>query len=211
MESRDGRVWTGFSELISGLDGLDALIFAQDNLPKLVSSTDGMKLSKETSELLKHRISEVLPKRLENIELGIKEFDFEKVAEITMRDSNQFHAICLDTYPPLFYLNDISKIIIAAVNRYKEFYQQIKIAYTFDAGANAVLIIRDENTMNEFAVVLQSIFNIEPLNFVIPEDSNVSINVNDLITASNIYINSSLSIISTKIGQGTSVIDSLTD
>jgi hypothetical protein len=29
-----------------------------------------------------------------------------------VQDSNQFHAVCLDTYPPIFYLNDTSKKII---------------------------------------------------------------------------------------------------
>ena len=33
--------------------------------------------------------------------------DFETFGQLTMADSNQFHATCLDTYPPIFYLNDI--------------------------------------------------------------------------------------------------------
>ena len=28
--------------------------------------------------------------------------------QLTMADSNQFHATCLDTYPPIFYMNDTS-------------------------------------------------------------------------------------------------------
>ncbi len=31
---------------------------------------------------------------------------------IIIQDSNQFHAICLDTYPPIFYLNQFSKQVI---------------------------------------------------------------------------------------------------
>jgi len=40
--------------------------------------------------------------------------------EITIRDSNQFHAICLDTYPPIFYLNDFSKTIISIITKLNE-------------------------------------------------------------------------------------------
>jgi diphosphomevalonate decarboxylase len=29
-----------------------------------------------------------------------------------LQDSNSFHSTCLDTYPPIFYLNDTSKTII---------------------------------------------------------------------------------------------------
>lgn len=35
---------------------------------------------------------------------------------VSMQDSNQFHACCLDTYPPVFYMNDVSKRIIAMVH-----------------------------------------------------------------------------------------------
>jgi len=34
----------------------------------------------------------------------------------TPQDSNQFHATCLDTYPPIFYMNDVSKRIIGLVH-----------------------------------------------------------------------------------------------
>ena len=60
-----------------------------------------------------------------------------------MKDSNQFHAVCLDTYPPIFYLNDVSKSIISLVTAYnQEFSNSADVAYTFDAGPNAVLFMR---------------------------------------------------------------------
>ena len=32
-----------------------------------------------------------------------------------MKESNQLHALCLDTKPPLFYMNDQTKAIISQV------------------------------------------------------------------------------------------------
>ena len=32
-----------------------------------------------------------------------------------MMDSNSFHATCLDTFPPIFYLNDVSRAVIRVV------------------------------------------------------------------------------------------------
>ncbi len=57
-----------------------------------------------------------------------------------MQDSNQFHAICLDTYPPIFYLNDTSRRVIQLISRYNELHPRLRAAYTFDAGPNAVII-----------------------------------------------------------------------
>ena len=34
-----------------------------------------------------------------------------------MKDSNNFHAICQDTFPPIFYLNEFSKDIIGIVHK----------------------------------------------------------------------------------------------
>jgi diphosphomevalonate decarboxylase len=64
---------------------------------------------------------------------------FESFAQITMQDSNSFHATCLDTYPPIFYMNDVSRAAIRAVEAINSSQGRIVAAYTFDAGPNAVV------------------------------------------------------------------------
>jgi diphosphomevalonate decarboxylase len=77
-----------------------------------------MRTSVETSELLKYRADVIAPRRCEEMTEAIVERDFTKFAELTMRESNQFHAVCLDTYPPIFYLNAVSHAIIEMVHTY---------------------------------------------------------------------------------------------
>lgn len=42
------------------------------------------------------------------MEEAIKNRDFPAFAALTCADSNQFHAVALDTCPPIFYMNDTS-------------------------------------------------------------------------------------------------------
>lgn len=37
-----------------------------------------------------------------------------------MKDSNQFHAVCLDTYPPCVYMTDVSHRIAAIIHGYNK-------------------------------------------------------------------------------------------
>lgn len=60
----------------------------------------------------------MVPERLALMVQHIRERDFEGFGQLTMQDSNQFHATCLDTFPPIFYLNDISRHIIALAHRF---------------------------------------------------------------------------------------------
>lgn len=129
---------------------MEALILVVSDAKKDVGSTEGMQETVQTSELLKHRISSVVPERMNLIEKAIKEKDFDSFAEITMADSNQFHAVCLDTYPPIFYLNDISRGIIRLITAFNKLFldgnsKGYKVAYTFDAGPNAVLYMPRKN------------------------------------------------------------------
>lgn len=106
---------------------------------KGVSSTTGMQETVKTSSLFTTRAAEVVPKRMREMEQAILARDFETFARVTMRESNSFHATCLDTDPPIFYLNDVSRAAIRAVEAINQQAGRIVAAYTFDAGPNCVV------------------------------------------------------------------------
>lgn len=93
-----------------------------------------MVLRDSLSALFQFRAEHVVPKRMSLMEDAIRARDFPSFAEITMQDSNQFHATCLDTYPPIFYMNDVSRQIVALVHAYNNLHGQTLVAYTYDAG-----------------------------------------------------------------------------
>ena len=133
---------------------LRAIIMVVSHLKKDTSSTAGMSTSVATSELLKHRIKDVVPKRMMEIEEAFLEKDFEVFGKLTMADSNQFHAVCQDTYPPIFYMNDVSRSIVRIVHAYNAWAKEIRAAYTFDAGPNAVLYTLDKYAIEIGALML---------------------------------------------------------
>ncbi|XP_047436543.1 diphosphomevalonate decarboxylase [Mugil cephalus] len=124
---------------------------------KPVGSTSGMQTSVQTSCLLKHRAESVVPGRMNEMIAAVRRKDFPAFAELTMKDSNQFHATCLDTYPPIFYLNSVSQQVINLVHRYNRHYGETRVAYTFDAGPNAVIFTLKQH-VPEFVRVVQHFF-----------------------------------------------------
>lgn len=82
---------------------------------------------------------------MKDMEAAIQAKDFETFGRLTIQDSNQFHAICLDTFPPIFYMNDASKAIVNVLTRYNSYAGEIKAAYTFDAGPNACVYCRQSD------------------------------------------------------------------
>lgn len=107
--------------------------------------TTGMQSTVATSDLFQYRIKEVVPKRFEDMKKAIQDRDFEVFGDLTMKDSNSFHAVCLDSVPPIFYLNDTSKKIIKLIHKLNEQEGKIVAAYTFDAGPNAVVYYEEQN------------------------------------------------------------------
>lgn len=124
---------------------IKAAILVVSDIKKDVPSTSGMQLTVQTSDLFQYRIKEVVPKRYTEMSKAILDKNFEKFAELTMKDSNSFHSVCLDSYPPIFYLNDTSKRIIKLINLLNESAGKIIAAYTFDAGPNAVIYYEEKN------------------------------------------------------------------
>lgn len=124
--------------------GMKALILVVSAGRKLVPSTAGMQLTVATSPLFQHRVSSVVPGHMAAMEQAIRDRDFAQFAEVTMRDSNSFHATCLDTYPPISYLNEYSKAAMRAVQLVNEGAGRTVAAYTFDAGANPVIYYPEE-------------------------------------------------------------------
>ncbi|KAM6353015.1 diphosphomevalonate decarboxylase isoform 2-T2 [Alca torda] len=136
---------------------LRVLVLVVSGEKKQVGSTAGMQTSVDTSPLLKHRAEAVVPERLALMMRHIRERDFEGFGQLTMKDSNQFHATCLDTFPPIFYLNDLSRQIIALAHRFNAHHGRTKVAYTFDAGPNAVIFTLAD-TVAEFVEVVRRSF-----------------------------------------------------
>lgn len=122
-------------------DDLVALILVVSDAQKDIGSSVGMQETVRTSPLLQARINAV-PQNMNAMKEAIAAKDFDKFAELTMRDSNQFHAVCLDTFPPISYMNDISRKIVQVITRYNAVFlkdgpngkQGYRCAYTFDAG-----------------------------------------------------------------------------
>lgn len=133
-----------------------ALICVVSGKKKDVPSTAGMQLTVKESSLFPTRAEHIVKERMHEMHDAIKQRNFAKFAEVTMRDSNQFHAVCLDTWPPIFYLNDTSRAIIRLVERLNSVKGTTIAAYTFDAGPNAVIYFEEQNerqivdTLREF-------------------------------------------------------------
>lgn len=124
---------------------IKAAILVVSDDKKDTPSTSGMQTTVKTSDLFQHRITEVVPKRFEQMKKSIVDKNFAEFADLTMKDSNSFHAVCLDSTPPIFYLNDTSKKIIKLVHQLNETEKETIAAYTFDAGPNAVIYYEEKN------------------------------------------------------------------
>ncbi|KAI0319170.1 Diphosphomevalonate decarboxylase [Amylostereum chailletii] len=145
---------------------IHALICVVSDDKKGTSSTSGMQRTVETSPLLQHRIKHVVPARMNAIKKAILDKDFDSFARITMQDSNQFHAVALDTDPPIFYMNDVSRSIIALITEYNRVSVanggKIKAAYTYDAGPNAVIYAPKENLKEIVELIVKYFPQAEP-------------------------------------------------
>lgn len=138
--------------------GMRVLICVASDSQKKTSSSVGMRNSVSTSELLKYRAEYSVPIRTDTIVKAIEERDFQTFADITIRDSNQFHAICQDTYPPCVYMNPTSHSVSSLVHQINDFFGEKVACYTFDAGPNACIFLL-EKYVGLVASLLQTLYS----------------------------------------------------
>jgi diphosphomevalonate decarboxylase len=149
-----------------------AAILVVSAAKKGVSSTAGMQSTVAMSELFKHRAENVVPERMERMKNAILKKDFTTFVDLTMKDSNQFHAVCLDTSPPIFYLNDTSRGIIRLVEELNRVAGKDVAAYTFDAGPNAVIYYLKENENWVMAMLKTCFEGVHGLDSIAPSEQN---------------------------------------
>eukprot|EP01083_Nonionella_stella_P147449 465209_1 len=185
------------------------IILVVNQNTKHVSSTKGQELSVKTSKLLEFRSSQVVEPRMKEMERYIMDRDFTGFANLTMKDSNQLHAICCDTFPPIFYLDDTSKQIISLCHELNA--SGMKVAYSFDAGPNACLFLLDTHIPAVMSAIRNQLFH----GSYIPSDMvtdplNLLKDLNDTKSGKKMKIDSSAHhikrIIATKVGRGAEIL-----
>ena len=137
---------------------LRVVVLVANAREKETPSADGMGRSVTTSPFLTFRASDVAEPRIAALRDAFRTKNFDTFAEICTRDSNSFHAVCLDTHPPIFYLDNTSRAVITAVHAFNKFHNEIRIAYTFDAGPNAVLFCKTPRAADEFSALAVTLF-----------------------------------------------------
>ncbi len=81
---------------------------------KKVGSTEGMILTAQTSENLVWRVKS-FKKRVYRLMQSMNSMDYKAFFEFIIKDSNNCHSLFLDTYPPLFYMNEDSRKAVGVV------------------------------------------------------------------------------------------------
>ncbi|MFH0884090.1 MAG: diphosphomevalonate decarboxylase [Candidatus Micrarchaeota archaeon] len=110
---------------------------------KKVKSREGMQVSVSTNPIYSSWVR-YEEKVLRGAMLrALAKKDFPALSELIMKASNSFHQICFGTYPMLRYLNESSFRIIEAIEEMNS--SEMKAAYTFDAGPNAVIFTLSRN------------------------------------------------------------------
>ena len=112
------------------------VIAITDSGRKSIGSAEGMELTARTSTLYPERVRS-RPRIIAMMKKAILSRDLPQFLELTMRESSHMHAVMLDTFPPIIYLNDVSREIIRAVHGFNAEKGATVAGYTFDAGPNA--------------------------------------------------------------------------
>jgi len=132
---------------------MQVLILVVNDSRKDTSSTEGMQQTVCTCDMMEYRVKQMVPRRMKQMEQAILDKDYQTFGDLTMRDSDEFHAVCAATQPPIYYMNDISRRVVRLIHEYNKVCGEIKCTYTFDAGPNACLYLPKVNVVEVLALV----------------------------------------------------------
>ena len=128
---------------------------------KKIGSMDGMRITARTSALYRARLMSV-GGRLATVRKAIRAGDFAMMAPAIMQESDNMHAVMLDSWPPIAYLNSTSFHIMQKVLELNGSPGEAVAAYTFDAGPNAHIYTTAKHE-NDVKKALGEIWGIEKI------------------------------------------------
>ncbi len=129
------RHWRGLVDLAIVLDG------ARKKMP----SRAGMRQTVATSDLYGARVAGMAAK-ISECRRAIIERDAPALFALVMRESNNMHAVMLDTWPPISYMNDESRKAVCVIHELVNNGREPVCGYTFDAGPNPHIITTRRRT-----------------------------------------------------------------
>eukprot|EP01061_Rhynchopus_euleeides_P033698 TRINITY_DN5669_c0_g1_i2.p1 TRINITY_DN5669_c0_g1~~TRINITY_DN5669_c0_g1_i2.p1 ORF type:complete len:410 (+),score=160.99 TRINITY_DN5669_c0_g1_i2:74-1231(+) len=141
-DGSDSKALQHLSE--KGWPAMNVLCLVTKADKKDVSSTSGMRRSVATSPLMADRVAKRVPERMELVSEAVSKQDFESFAAITMADCEDFRAVCRSSDPPVDYWNDKAEKIVQLVHAFNDHEGRLRVAYTYDAGANAFIFAEAE-------------------------------------------------------------------
>lgn len=110
---------------------LRVVVAITETAPKAISSTEGMRLSRETSPFYPSWV-ESTQRDFDVATVAIHNQDFSQLAEVTESSCRKMHALMLSTEPPLRYWNSTTLGCLDAVEKLQN--RQIPVFYSIDAG-----------------------------------------------------------------------------
>ena len=110
---------------------------------KLVSSRDGMRISKSTSSYYKDWVNDQ-NNDIKQALKAIKMKDFDMLGEVSEDNCKKMHKVMETSKPPLIYRNATSHLCIQKIEEMKV--NGIGIFYTIDAGPQVKIICKDQYT-----------------------------------------------------------------
>jgi len=135
------------------------VIAITDSKRKKIGSAEGMELTTATSGLYSERVR-TRPEIIRLMKGAILRKDLPDFLELTMRESSHMHAVMLDSFPPIMYLNDVSREIMWSIHEFNKSKGKICAGYTFDAGPNAH-VYTVEKYANEVERMLRGISGVQ--------------------------------------------------